>query len=149
MSIRRRLARFNRVFANRIVGRFISRLPGFGSVHHHGRKSGREYRTPVKVFRRGDLYVLSLPYGSDSDWVKNVLAAGGCDLVTRQGRVCLVEPQLYVDDEQAEIPAFVRMVLIRINATEFLALKPGDAYEHDSLGTTKRRPGGREYTTQS
>ncbi|MBC6456910.1 nitroreductase family deazaflavin-dependent oxidoreductase [Actinomadura sp. HBU206391] len=124
MSIQRRLARFNRMFANRIVGRVIPRLPGFGAVHHRGRRSGREYRTPVKVFRRGDLYVLSLPYGSDSDWVKNVLAAGGCDLMTRGRRVPLVEPRLYVDDEQAEIPALIRRVLIRINATDFLALRP-------------------------
>ena len=30
-----------------------------------------------------DGYLLALTYGPDSDWVKNVLAAGGCELVTR------------------------------------------------------------------
>jgi deazaflavin-dependent oxidoreductase (nitroreductase family) len=127
MSLRRRLASFNRVFGNRIVGRIIPRLPGFGAVYHHGRKSGREYRTPVKVFRRGDSYVMSLPYGSDSDWVKNVLAAGRCDLQTRGRRVHLAEPEVFVDEKQAEIPAFLRVALKRVNATEFIALKPAEA----------------------
>lgn len=127
MTLRRRLARFNRVFANRIIGRVMARLPGFGAVHHRGRRSGREYRTPVKVFRRGDSYVVSLPYGSDSDWVKNVLAAGGCDLVTRGRRLQLVNPTVYVDEEQAVVPAFIRVALKRVNATEFLALSPAQS----------------------
>jgi deazaflavin-dependent oxidoreductase (nitroreductase family) len=122
MSIQRRLARFNRTFANRLVGQAISRLPGFGAVHHRGRKSGREYRTPVKLFRRGPDYVVSLPYGSESDWVKNVLAAGGCDLTTRGTRLTLVRPVVYTDDEQAEIPLVIRKALKRLNAREFLAL---------------------------
>jgi len=123
MSVQRRLARFNRVFANRIIGQIMPRLPGFGAVHHRGRKSGRAYRTPVKVFRRADGYVISLPYGADSDWVKNVLAAGGCELVVRRRRVRLVEPRVYVDDKPAEIRAFLRMMLKWINANELLALK--------------------------
>lgn len=127
MSIHRRLARFNRLFANHLVGRIIPRMPGFGAVYHRGRKSGREYRTPVKVFRRTDGYVMSLPYGSDSDWVKNVLAADGCDLMTRGRRVHLVAPNVFIDNEQAEIPAFLRVALKRVNAIEFIALKRAEA----------------------
>jgi len=127
MSIHRRLARFNRLFANHLVGRIIPRLPGFGAVYHRGRKSGREYRTPVKVFRREGGYVMSLPYGSDADWVKNVLAADGCDLMTRGRRVHLVAPHVFIDTEQAEIPAFLRVMLKRVNAIEFIALKPAEA----------------------
>lgn len=127
MSLQRRLARFNKAFGNRIVGRLISRLPGFGAVYHRGRKSGREYRTPVKVFRNGADYVVSLPYGSGSDWVRNVLAAGGCDLLVRGHRVALVAPRVYVGDDQADIPALIRAALKRVNATEFLALTPAEA----------------------
>src|SRR5262249_2344343 len=108
-----------------------------------GRRSGREYRTPVKVFRRGDSYVVSLPYGSDSDWVKNVLAAGGCDLVTRGRRLQLVNPTVYVDEEQAVVPAFIRVALKRVNATEFLALSPAQSPAPRACppaGTTPARP---------
>ena len=121
---RRRLARFNRLVANRMVGPVLTRMPGFGAIVHRGRRSGRQYRTPVKLFRRGEGYVVSLPYGRDSDWVKNVLAAGGCQLVTRGRRLDLVAPQVYVDREQHAIPAPIRAVLKRVGAIEFLALQP-------------------------
>jgi deazaflavin-dependent oxidoreductase (nitroreductase family) len=121
------MARFNRTVANRIVGSAMARLPGFGMVYHRGRKSGREYQTPVKLFRRGDQYVITLPYGSDADWVKNVLAAGGCDLSVGGRRVKLVEPTLFADDGTVDIPRFLHLVLSRMNVTEFIALAPARA----------------------
>jgi deazaflavin-dependent oxidoreductase (nitroreductase family) len=127
MSIRRRLARFNRVFANRLLGPALPALPGFGAVLHRGRRSGRPYRTPVMVFRSGELYVFALPYGSDSDWVKNVLAAGGCDLRTRGRSVRLVEPTVDENDSQSDIPFVLRWALKRLSATEFMTLKPAGA----------------------
>ena len=39
--------------------------------------------TPLAVFRRGDRRVFALTYGPDVHWVKNVLAAGRCEIVTR------------------------------------------------------------------
>ena len=127
MSVQRRLARFNRVFANRLAGPVLSLLPGFGTVLHRGRKSGREYRTPVKVFRHGDNYLVSLPYGPDSDWVKNVLAADGCVLVTRGHPVRLVEPRVFVDRRPAAVPAPLRAMLARLNAFYFIELRPAAA----------------------
>ena len=58
------------------------RLPSFGILSYVGRKSGRFYRTPLNVFKRGDGYLFALTYGSEVDWVKNVLAAGEADLRT-------------------------------------------------------------------
>ncbi|MGH7129463.1 MAG: nitroreductase family deazaflavin-dependent oxidoreductase, partial [Planctomycetaceae bacterium] len=83
MPLSRRVARFNRVVTNRTIGRLAPRMPGFGVVHHKGRRSGREYRTPVNIFRRPDGCVIALTYGRGADWVRNVLAAGECDLLTR------------------------------------------------------------------
>ena len=59
------------------------RLPGFGVVVHTGRRTHRQYRTPVNVFRRADRYIIALTYGPDADWVRNVRASGGCELETR------------------------------------------------------------------
>lgn len=124
MPISRRLAVFNRVFANHIAGPVFLRLPGYGSICHKGRKSGREYRTPVKLFRLGSDYIITLPYGRECDWVKNVLAADGCELVTRGTRIALGHPRLCYDDGQAQVPRMVRAILRRMNATEYLALSP-------------------------
>jgi deazaflavin-dependent oxidoreductase (nitroreductase family) len=124
MSMQRRLARFNRAVPNRVIGRVFARLPGFGAVVHRGRRSGRRYRTPVKVFRKSGNYVMSLPYGPESDWVKNVIANGGCELLTRGRRVRLVEPRLFVDLEQTSIPAPLRPVLARFHAFDFIEMRP-------------------------
>ena len=124
MTTRRRVARFNRVFANHIFGPMLARLPGFGLVCHRGRKSGREYRTPVKLFRRDGDYVITLPYGRDSDWVKNVLAAGGCELRTGGRRIRVGQPVVFADDGQTPIPKPLRRMLSVIKCTHFLALTP-------------------------
>ena len=68
---------------NRISRRFAGWLPGFGLLLYRGRTTGKAYETPMNVFKVGDEYVLALTYGSDVQWVKNVLAARGCDLRTR------------------------------------------------------------------
>ena len=76
MPLPRAVARFNRHVTNRILGPFAYVLPLFGVVVHRGRRSRRLYRTPVNVFRRPGGVVIALTYGPESDWVRNVLAAG-------------------------------------------------------------------------
>lgn len=124
MPIDRRVARFNRLVANHLVGPVLTRLPGFGTIHHVGRRSGREYRTPVKLFRRGEDYVIALPYGSESDWLRNVLAAGGCGLRTRGRYLRLTRPRLVEDDGQGPVPPLVRRAMRRLDATAYLLLSP-------------------------
>ncbi len=106
------------------MGPVLSRMPGFGRVHHRGRKSGRAFSTPVKLFRRGDDIVITLPYGPGSDWVKNVLAAGGCEITTRGQRIQVTDPVIFTDDGMTKMPALTRRILSRVDATQFLALTP-------------------------
>lgn len=82
----RRMAHFNRRVANRLTRPLARCLPGFGIVVHEGRKSKREYRTPVNFLRAPDGYVIALTYGTESQWVRNVRTAGGCELITRVKR---------------------------------------------------------------
>ena len=86
-------------FVNPITRPVAKRLPAFAVLTHRGRKSGRTYRTPINVFRRGDDYFFFLTYGSDVNWVKNVLATGSCSIETRGRIVELVEPELITDPE--------------------------------------------------
>jgi hypothetical protein len=84
MRFRKRwLAKFNIAVTNRVTSLFAGWLPGFGILTHVGRKSGKVYRTPVNVFRVPTAFIIALTYSSQSEWVKNVLAAGGCELKTR------------------------------------------------------------------
>lgn len=51
-------------------------------VHHVGRTTGRAYETPVAVAATDDGFVIALPYGANTDWLKNVLASGSATIVT-------------------------------------------------------------------
>jgi deazaflavin-dependent oxidoreductase (nitroreductase family) len=118
----RRMAHFNRRVTNRLTRPLARRLPGFGVVVHRGRKSGREYATPVNVFAAPGGYVIALTYGSESDWVKNVVATGGCVLVTRGRTRRLTTPTIVRDDRQRPLPRPVRPFLGFMRVTEFLRL---------------------------
>ena len=110
---RTRVWRYRRLvnrYVNPVTRPVARRLPSFAVLTHRGRTSGRSYSTPINVFRRGDEYVFFLTYGSDVQWVKNVLAAGSCTIET-QGRVVeLVEPELVTDPELRPAPAHVRFL---------------------------------------
>ena len=50
-------------------------------VHHVGRTTGRAYETPIGAVPTDDGFVIALPYGSNTDWLKNVLASGQATIV--------------------------------------------------------------------
>lgn len=107
------------------VSRLVAgHLPMFGIVRHKGRRSGRQYRAPVNVFRDGDDYLVALTYSSQVDWVQNVLAAGACELETGGRVVRLTDPELFVDRERRLMPFPVRLFLGLVNVTEFMRLRP-------------------------
>ena len=108
---------------NPISRRFAKWLPGFAILGYRGRKSGKHYRTPMNVFRHGDDWVFALTYGSDVQWVKNVLAAGEATLEIRRSKVHLVEPELIVDPERRLMPFGVRHVLGLMRVGEFLRMR--------------------------
>jgi deazaflavin-dependent oxidoreductase (nitroreductase family) len=123
MPLPKRLAKFNLVATNRVLGPLARRLPGFAVVSHVGRRSGRVYRTPVNLFRTGDEYVIALMYGADSEWVRNVLAAGAVDVETRGRVIHLVEPTVVVDEKHSLIPSAVRPFVGLVNVSEFMLLR--------------------------
>jgi deazaflavin-dependent oxidoreductase (nitroreductase family) len=73
----RRIAAFNRAVTNPILGPVAGVLPPYGLVIHRGRSSGREYRTPVMMFRDNGTIAIPLAYGDRAEWVRNLLAAQG------------------------------------------------------------------------
>ena len=109
---------------NRLSRHFAGWVPLFGILEYPGRKSGRIYRTPMNVFRDGDDWVFALTYGSDVQWVKNVIAAGGCRLTTRRRTIELVNPRLFVDESRQVMPFPVRQFLGLLRVSEFMRMSP-------------------------
>jgi deazaflavin-dependent oxidoreductase (nitroreductase family) len=111
-------------------------MPGFAIVSHVGRRSGGLYCTPVNVFRDGDRYVFALTYGADSDWVRNVLAAGGCEIKTRGKTFELRDPKRFTDPTQHLIPIPARWILRLLDVNDFMALSPRNATPVDAATET-------------
>jgi deazaflavin-dependent oxidoreductase (nitroreductase family) len=110
MHLPRTLARFNRHVTNPIQRRWAGVIPLHGIVEHTGRKSGRGYRTPVLVFRRPGGFTITIGYGVRSDWVRNLLAAGGGGLTHRRRHYLLTEPRVLTGAEAlAALPRVVRV----------------------------------------
>ena len=122
MPIPRAVRQWNKAGLNKVTRRIAPWMPGFGVVVHRGRRSGKMYQTPVNVFAAGDGYVLALTYGPDTDWVKNVLAAGGCELRTGGRVVQVTAPRVYHDETRRGIRPVERQVLEAIRVADFLSL---------------------------
>jgi deazaflavin-dependent oxidoreductase (nitroreductase family) len=124
---RTRMWRFRHIATrhlNPVLVRVAGNLPGFGIVIHSGRTTGRVYRSPINVFRRGNSYIFFLTYGSDAQWVKNILAAGSCSLEARGRVVELVDPVVVTDPELRPAPAAVRLIEGRIaGVTQYLRMR--------------------------
>jgi deazaflavin-dependent oxidoreductase (nitroreductase family) len=96
----------------------------FAIVYHQGRRSGNRYSTPVNIFPTDEGFVIALTYGSDVDWVKNLMAAGEGEIKHRSRTIRIAEPALIAtDDGIAAMPPMVRLILRMINLTEFLRVK--------------------------
>ena len=50
-------------------------------VRHIGRRSGQTYDTPVIAAQHDDTFLIALPYGKRTDWLKNVLDKGSATVV--------------------------------------------------------------------
>lgn len=84
------IRRFNRRTNRRVIK--TAGTPGASAsvIRHSGRTSGNPYETPVGVVDTGDAVLITLPYGTTPDWLKNVKAAGSAEIM-HEGRTFLVE----------------------------------------------------------
>jgi deazaflavin-dependent oxidoreductase (nitroreductase family) len=69
---------------SKILNPAVAKLAGrrffatVAAIHHTGRRSGKRYVTPVGARVNGDVAIIPLTFGDQSDWVRNVRAAGNC-----------------------------------------------------------------------
>lgn len=71
------LHRFNQTIFNPIIKLFAGRFL-YSLVFQVGRRSDKEYATPVVSIKKEDSLFIHLPYGANTDWFLNLLAKGEC-----------------------------------------------------------------------
>ena len=93
-------------------------------VRHTGRSSGRTYETPVDAVPTPDGFVVSMVYGRDTDWVRNVLA-GGPAAVIRDGTThpVLASDVVPVDDVTDVFTAAQRRLMRVFGISEALRIR--------------------------
>jgi deazaflavin-dependent oxidoreductase (nitroreductase family) len=121
-SLLRFIARISAPLARPLAGRRLIRL--WAVLSHRGRSSGRSYSIPVAVARVPDGFVVPVPFGERTQWVKNVLAAGGCRLRWAGRDYELVDPEIV--GRQSGAAAFGR-ILGPTSIDRFLRLRDAPA----------------------
>src|SRR2546430_747602 len=64
---------------NRLVTRIAGKrhVPLYVLLRHRGRRSGREYATPVVGLRVPGGFAIPMAFGEGADWYRNIIASGG------------------------------------------------------------------------
>jgi deazaflavin-dependent oxidoreductase (nitroreductase family) len=85
----------------RLAGRPHFRMAA--QIRHAGRRSGRPYMTPAGARVSGDVAVIPLTFGNQSDWSRNVRAAGGCSIQVNGRDYDATQPQFLSPQEAKQL----------------------------------------------
>src|SRR3954447_20974502 len=89
-----------------------------------GRRSGAAYRPPIVARRTEGGFVLPVPFGPNTNWVRNVLAAGEATITWKGGSHPVTAPRLV--DLAAATPSlsgFMRRGATRFGITDWLEVR--------------------------
>ena len=124
MTMPMAVARFARDYVNPVLRPIAERVPPFAILRHVGRSSGRQYWTPIMVFRMPEGFVIALTYGPRTDWVRNVLAAGRATIEYRGREIEVTDPRLTNGAEaRSWLPGVVRIALRVMRVDDFLVVR--------------------------
>lgn len=94
------------------------------AIRHTGRRTGKEYATPVVAERVPDGFLVPLPYGTRVDWLQNVLAAGRATITVQGQTYEVAQPE--VIDAAAALPLMSerrRRTFQRVGIVQYLKTK--------------------------
>jgi len=90
-------------------------------LHHTGRTSGTAYATPVVALATRDGFLIPLPFGDQTQWARNLFAAGGGRLRHRGHLVEIVGPTIVeAGDVGGELPWFARAASRRLGLRQYV-----------------------------
>ena len=116
---------FNKYTLNHLTLLFAgSKIGPFSELIHKGRKSGKTYRTPIVATFIGDTIIIPLSYGDQVDWLLNILATGGCEIVYRNERLQAINPEvIHSLEAMNNLPEKRRRLFERFKLEKFLRMQ--------------------------
>jgi deazaflavin-dependent oxidoreductase (nitroreductase family) len=117
-----------RQFASHTLNPLVMRLAGkrffpFGVLHHVGRKSGKRYSIPIGLARVKGGFVMALTYGADTDWSRNLRAAGEGTLDYHGRTYRLTDPRVIGERGRRAFPLFERIPLTVMRIDKYLLVR--------------------------
>jgi len=115
---------------NPLIIRFAGRahFAMAAQIQHVGRRSGTVYVTPATAHLHGDVIVVALTFGNQSDWARNVRAAGGCTMRINGRTYHATNPQFLSREEarpllKAAFSPAQRFGITMLGVRQFLSMK--------------------------
>lgn len=142
--LRDRLRTVNKHVLNPLALGFAGRryVP-YGLVRHVGRRSRRVYDTPVLMATDDDRVLVPLPYGSDTDWVRNVRAAGDCTVVWQGDAYRAESPRLIaLEAGRDAVPGWLHRSVRAVGTEQYLELDRGERLPAEYLAIAEDHPAG-------
>jgi hypothetical protein len=131
-----------------LAGRGSSEL---GTLEHIGRRTGIRRLTLVHPEPTSDGFRIMVPLGSESQWARNVLAAGHCRLQLHDLVCELDEPTMVPASEIEGLPRVLRRVEGALGFEYLLlrqfAVAPGALEATETEASPRREPDQSEETT--
>ena len=102
-------------------------------IRHVGRRSGKAYVTPATAHVHGDMIVIALTFGNQSDWARNVRVAGGCQVRFDGRSYHATDPQFLSREEawpilKAAFSPMLRAGTRMLGVRQFLVLRVRPAW---------------------
>lgn len=135
--VRDQIRIFNKYVTNRVLRRFARSSRGpFAVLRHVGRRSGKPYKTTIMVWPMGKDFVISLTYGPEVDWLRNLQASGQGTLLWHGKTYTIGRPEAITPSAAlAVFPLPIRFVLGRLRGHQFVRVTSALASSLDSVAT--------------
>ena len=131
--VTRAIARATAPLSRPLAGRRA--FPLWAVVHHRGRQSGRAYALPIAIRASADSFTIPLPWGSETHWLRNVVAAGGCTIRWRGREHAAVAPRVIGFEIAADAFHPLQRSVMRVAGIEsFLRLRRVEPAELRGVG---------------
>jgi deazaflavin-dependent oxidoreductase (nitroreductase family) len=133
------MRRFNRSVTNPRQLQTAGEPGAYASVIRHvGRRTGAPYQTPVVATPSNGDFLIALPYGTESDWLRNVIASRSATIVHEGSEYRVGQPEILPTATVADqLPAGEVRSLRLFGVDYVLRLHPVDAAVHTGTGTAR------------
>lgn len=113
-------------FVNPVSVQVAPYLPGWAQIIHTGRRSGKQFRTPVNAVALSSRLYVALGHatytdGTYTDWVRNVLAAEGAQARILGKTRTMTSPLIITADSSTDSLPWIARTALKLGFAVFTA----------------------------